>query len=54
MVNKNGEYSALAEQLKQYSYERKGEIARLTYQAAITIDVLVARVKELEGEDDLK
>ena len=50
------DYTDLAKQLKEYSYQRKGEIARLTYQAAVTIDVLVGRLKMLEDkmEDDLK
>ena len=44
------EYKELVDRLKKYSYERKGEIAKLTYDAAIAIDVLMARVKELESE----
>ena len=44
----------LAEALKEYSKSRKGEIAHLTYAASIRISVLEARVRELEGEDDLK
>ena len=46
------DYSNLAEELKRYSYERKGEIARLTYRAALAIDTMVARLKELERERD--
>ena len=46
------EYKELVERLKQYSYERKGEIAKLTHDAAMAIDVLMARVKVLEKDFD--
>lgn len=42
------EYKELVDRLKAYSYSRKGEIAKMTYDAAIAIDVLMARVKILE------
>ena len=46
------EYRELAQELKDYSYERKGVIARLTYRAAEAIESLL---KELEKDgDDLK
>ena len=44
------DYKELAERLKQYSYERKGEIAKLTYDAAKAITELEEKVKELERE----
>lgn len=46
------EYKELVDRLKEYSYSRKGEIAKLTYDAAMAIDVLMARVKILEQEID--
>lgn len=52
-------YYKLAEELKQYSYARKGEIARLTWQAGDAIETLAGKIKALEEqikneEDDLK
>ena len=44
------DYKELVERLKQYSYERKGEIAKLTYDAAVAIDTLMGRVRILEAE----
>ena len=44
--------SELVEKLKQYSYERKGEIAKLTYDAAVAISDLSKRVEELERQLD--
>lgn len=44
------DYKELAERLKQYSYERKGEIAKLTHDAAIAICSLEARINVLEKE----
>ena len=46
------DYKELVDRLKEYSYSRKGEIAKLTYDAAIAIDVLMARVKIFEQEVD--
>ena len=46
------DYTDLSEELKQYSGKRKGELARLTYRAALAIDTMVARLKELEREGD--
>lgn len=43
-------YSELANELKEYSYNRKGEIARLTYDAAVAIGVLEGRIKVLEEQ----
>ena len=42
--------------LMEYSQIRKGEIAELTYNAHLTIEVLLAKIKELENktEDDRK
>ncbi len=47
----NEEYRTLAKELKEYSYERKGTIARLTYRAAEAIEELL---KTLEEGDDRK
>lgn len=44
------DFSELAEKLKEYSYNRKGEIAKLTYDAAVAIGTLEGRVKVLEKE----
>lgn len=44
------EYTELADKLKEYSYNRKGEIAKLTYDAAVAIGVLEGRVKVLERQ----
>jgi hypothetical protein len=46
------DYKELVDRLREYSYSRKGEIAKLTHDAAIAIDVLMARVKILEQEVD--
>ena len=49
------EYRTLAKELKEYSYERKGTIARLMYRAAEAIEDLLDRLKVLETDsDDLK
>lgn len=53
------DYSDLANTLRKYGETRKGEIAELTYKAALTIDTLVGRLKILEkqieqSEDDRK
>lgn len=45
-------YKDLIKRLKEYSYTRKGEIARLTYDASIAITILLARIEELEGTED--
>ena len=42
------EYKELIRELKNYSYSRKGEIAKLTYDAAVAIGTLEGRVKVLE------
>ena len=39
------DYSELSETLREYSRTHTGEIADLTYQAALAIDVLIGRVK---------
>lgn len=49
----------LSNALREYSWGREGDIADLTYAAAIRIAVLAARIKLLkekikEGEDDGK
>lgn len=41
-------YTELALELKNYSYSRKGEIAKLTYDAAVAISTLQGRVNVLE------
>ena len=46
------DYNELAEKLKEYSYSRKGEIAKLTYDAAVAIGVLQGRIKVLEAEKE--
>lgn len=46
------EYKELVDRLKEYSYSRKGEIAKMTYDAAIAIDVLMARLMELESKGE--
>ncbi len=38
----------LADRLKDYSYNHKGEIAKLCYDAAVEIGVLEGRIKVLE------
>lgn len=53
------DYSDLADTLRDYSRVRSGELAELTYKAALTIDTLVGRLKILEkqieqAEDDRK
>lgn len=55
----NKDYKELAQRLKEYSYSRKGEIAKLTYDAAVAIDVLEGacayqegRIRELEAENE--
>jgi len=47
---------ALEKVLKDYAYERKGEIADLCYAASIRIGVLSAYIKKFreESEDDGK
>ena len=44
------DYNELALRLKEYSYNRKGEIAKLTYDASVAIGVLEGRVKILEKQ----
>lgn len=44
------DFNELAAKLKDYSYNHKGEIAKLTYDAAVAIGVLQGRVKVLEAE----
>lgn len=46
--------SELCKVLKEYAEKRNGEIAGLTYAAAVRIGVLAARVKVLEEGDDRK
>ena len=41
-------YTELALELKNYSYSRKGEIAKLTYDAAVAIGTLQGRISVLE------
>ena len=51
------DYTDLAARLREYSDNRKGEISKLTYDAAKAIEQLVGKIKELEsenGEDDKK
>lgn len=40
----------LIKKLKDYSFSRKGEIAKLTYDAAVAISDLSKRVEELERQ----
>ena len=59
MSGKLKDFTDLAARLKEYSDARKGEISKLSYDASKAINVLVAKVKELEAqiqgaEDDLK
>ena len=59
MIRNYKEESNLADTLREYSRVRSGEIADLTYKAALTIDTLVGRLKILEKqieqtEDDRK
>lgn len=42
------DYKDLTSRLREYSAERRGEIADLTYEAAVAIGVLEGRVKVLE------
>ena len=44
------DYNDLVMRLKNYSYSRKGEIAKLTYDAAVAIGVLEGRIKILEKQ----
>lgn len=44
------ESNELAKSLKEYSYSHKGEIAKMSYDASITIGVLQGRIKVLEKE----
>ena len=44
--------SALEKELLKYSKERKGEIAELTYAAALRIGTLAGRLKVLEKMED--
>lgn len=44
------DYSDLADTLREYSRVRSGEIADLTYKAALTIDTLIGRLKVLEKQ----
>ena len=44
------DYNELALRLKEFSYNRKGEIAKLTYDASVAIGVLEGRVKVLEKQ----
>ena len=48
MADKYKDYSIQADKLRMYSMGKKGEIAELTYNAALTIDVLIGRVKLCE------
>lgn len=43
-------FTELALKLKNYSYSRKGEIAKMTYDAAVAIGTLQGRVAALEDE----
>lgn len=43
-------YTELALKLKEYSYSRKGEIAKLTYDAAVAIGTLQGRIAALEDK----
>lgn len=43
-------YTELALRLKDYSYSRKGEIAKLTYDASVAIGTLQGRVAVLEDK----
>ena len=47
---------ALSKALKDYSDNRKGEIAEICYAASVRISVLAARIHSLreEGDDDLR
>lgn len=42
----------LIKTLKEYSQARSGEIADLTYVAAVRLGVLDAKIKKLEREED--
>ena len=42
------DYNELAKRLKDYSYNHKGEIAKLSYDAAVAIGTLEGRIKVLE------
>lgn len=44
----------LENELMEYARARKGEIHDLTCAAALRIAALAIRIRELEGEDDLK
>jgi hypothetical protein len=44
------DYSDLADTLREYSRVRSGELAELTYKAALTIDTLIGRLKVLESK----
>lgn len=44
------EFTELALRLKEYSYSRKGEIAKLTYDAAVAIGTLQGRIDALEDK----
>lgn len=48
MIRNYKEESNLADTLREYSRVRSGEIANLTYKAALTIDTLIGRLKVLE------
>ena len=47
-MDKYKDYSIQADKLRMYSMGKKGELAELTYNAALTIDVLIGRVKLCE------
>lgn len=44
------DYKELILKLKNYSYSRKGEIAKLTYDAAVAIGTLEGRINVLEDK----
>lgn len=53
------DYTDLATRLREYSDNRKGEISKITYDAAKAIEALVEKVLDLErqidgSKDDLK
>ena len=59
MGEKYKDYKDLVSRLREYSDERKGEISKLTYDAAKVISILITKLeileKEIEGEgDDIK
>ena len=52
MGKRYNDYTDLATQLREYSDNRKGEISKITYDAAKAIEALVEKVLDLEKQID--